>query len=49
MAESIEHLNQKIQYFEKSNEAKKAIMQSESERLRLEMELSKLVNSDEAV
>lgn len=44
-----EKLQQKISYFDNSNKTKERIIQSESQRLRLELELNKLINSDETM
>jgi hypothetical protein len=49
MTDIVDQLNQKIKFFEASSDAKQKLMKSENERLKLEMELSKLTNSDEAV
>ena len=44
-----EKLQQKITYFDNSSKAKEKIIQSESQRLKLELELNKLINSDETM
>jgi DNA polymerase III delta prime subunit len=45
----MENYDERIKFLEKSSETKERIVKSENDRIQLEIELNKLLNSDAAV
>lgn len=45
----IDNIHQKITFFENSNQVMENIAKSENDRLQLEIQLNRLINSDESL